>query len=116
MDNMKEDLEQEVEVEMVDVEDQDQAVEVDQMDHKDQLHLLEDPIHLLQVEVNVLGDPKDLEMMDLEQILAMVHQGAVASEETLSVDIQEEMLGILMLSLLSMKLTISRILSIIFNY
>merc|ERR1712168_1147937 len=88
--------EEEVEVEVV--VDQDRDVEVAQMDHKDQLHLQGDHTQLLQVVAKVLEELKDSEMMVLEQILATELQEAVGLEETPSVDTQEEMPEILILT------------------
>merc|ERR1712055_513303 len=96
-DNIKKDLLQSVEVAMVDVGGLDQAAEVAPVAHRDLLHLHGDHIQVLQ------ADPKVLEMVTLEQILVMVRR----------VDTQEEIPGVLILSLLIMKLNMRKRMSMI---
>merc|ERR1712098_90018 len=90
-------------------------VVVAQMDHKDQLHLQGDHTQLLQVVAKVLEELKDSEMMVLEQILATELQEAVGLEETPSVDTQEEMPEILILTAFKMMLNLQKNWSMISN-
>jgi len=91
---------------------QDQDVEVD---HKDQPHLQGAHIQLLQVVAKVLEELKDSEMRVLEQILVTELQEVVGLEETPSVDTQEEMPEILILTPLKIMLNLQKIWSMICN-